>query len=327
MVSCQNGACVETGCNMGFADCNHNINDGCEVNIATDSNNCGACGNVCNLQNAQAACIGGKCVVAQCNVGFSNCDGIDLNGCEANTSSDINNCGGCNAKCAQVANATIGCSMSKCVITGCLNGFQNCNGLYNDGCESNVTSDPNNCGSCGKTCANTANVASTKCGNSACLVNTCNAGFADCNGLYGDGCEINTTSDANNCGGCAKPCQNGNVCVMSMCSANACDPNLEVSYMGHCYYLDGSTGMCDPGYALATQQLFPNIATLFGGKNYKHVVSQNCCIWNADVNENYGMSVHCNAPGPFAPNDVTLGGAGCTNQMNHFAGQLTFCGK
>jgi len=217
MVSCTNAMCVISGCNMGFADCNKNLGDGCEVNIGSDVNNCGACGNVCNLANAQAACIGGKCVIAMCNAGFSNCDGNDLNGCESNTSSDVNNCGGCNAKCAQVANATIGCSMSKCVITGCLNGFSNCDNMYGNGCESNVTNDPNNCGACGKVCTNTANVASTKCTNSACLVATCNAGFADCDGQYLDGCEINTTNDKNNCGGCAKPCAANQSCSNSMC--------------------------------------------------------------------------------------------------------------
>jgi len=221
VVACMNGGCVVTGCVMGFADCNKQIGDGCEINIASDVNNCGGCGNVCNLANAQAACIAGKCVIAMCNPGFSNCDGNDLNGCEANTSSDINNCGGCNAKCAQVANATIGCSMSKCTITACLNGFSNCDNMYANGCESNTQTDPNNCGACGKTCPNTANVASTKCGAGMCLVATCNAGFADCDGQYPDGCEINTTNDKNNCGACNKPCAVNQTCVMSVCS-NGC---------------------------------------------------------------------------------------------------------
>jgi len=60
-------------------------------------------------------------------------------------------------------------------------------------------------------------VASTRCANSACAVNTCNAGFANCNGLYPDGCEINTTNDRNNCNGCGIVCANGLVCVNSMC--------------------------------------------------------------------------------------------------------------
>jgi hypothetical protein len=48
------------GCNTGYADCNKNGTDGCEASLATDANNCGACGRSCG---------GGKCANSQCQAG------------------------------------------------------------------------------------------------------------------------------------------------------------------------------------------------------------------------------------------------------------------
>jgi hypothetical protein len=42
--SCTNGNCGIV-CNPGFGNCNHNANEGCETNLATDILNCGSCGN------------------------------------------------------------------------------------------------------------------------------------------------------------------------------------------------------------------------------------------------------------------------------------------
>ncbi len=45
------------GCSTGYADCNKTGTDGCEANLASDANNCGACGRSCG---------GGKCTSSQC---------------------------------------------------------------------------------------------------------------------------------------------------------------------------------------------------------------------------------------------------------------------
>jgi hypothetical protein len=114
--------------------------------------------------------------------------------------------------------------------------------------------------------------------------------------------------------------------LVPLTSPGGCGVN-DVALGGHCYYLDGSAGVCDPGYALASQSVFTTIAASFAGKNYKHTVSGNCCIFNADAVENYGMSAHCGTNGPFTAGDVTAGAVGCTNQTNFFPLQLTLCGK
>src|SRR5579871_4661013 len=212
--TCANGQCSQCACNMGFADCNHNCNDGCEVNIASDVNNCGACGKVCSLANAQSACVAGKCVVAQCNPGFSNCNGMDADGCEVNTNTDVNNCGSCGKVCTMMLGQM--CVAGMCTGCACMQGFADCDKNCNNGCEVNLTNDRNNCGACGNVCPNEPN-ATTNCSNSMCVITGCNAGFANCNGQYGDGCEVNTTNDKNNCGGCNQPCAVNANCVNSAC--------------------------------------------------------------------------------------------------------------
>jgi hypothetical protein len=65
------------------------------------------------------------------------------------------------------------------------------------------------------TCPARANAAPV-CAASACNF-VCNAGFRDCNGMAGDGCEANTASDNNNCGACGNRCGSGTTCLAGMC--------------------------------------------------------------------------------------------------------------
>lgn len=93
---CSAGQCV---CGAGLGDCNSNPTDGCEANIVTDVNNCGACNNVCSAPNATESCNMTMCTIGFCDFGYSNCDSLYATGCEADTLNDDNNCGGCNLVC------------------------------------------------------------------------------------------------------------------------------------------------------------------------------------------------------------------------------------
>jgi hypothetical protein len=57
--NCTAGNCVLGKCNPGFADCNGDPTDGCEVNLQADGKNCNGCGNVCPMNTP--ACANGQC--------------------------------------------------------------------------------------------------------------------------------------------------------------------------------------------------------------------------------------------------------------------------
>jgi len=71
--SCTAGACNISTCNTGFANCDQNAANGCEINTNTDTHNCGACGTVCpGTSNGTPACLAGTCGI-HCNFGFHDC--------------------------------------------------------------------------------------------------------------------------------------------------------------------------------------------------------------------------------------------------------------
>jgi uncharacterized repeat protein (TIGR01451 family) len=193
--------------------------------LQTDIMSCGTCGTICTAANGTPGCGAGQCLVASCNAGFSDCDGLYANGCEYDNSgfqNDTANCGGCKKICAP-QHATAACTAGSCQIGSCNSGFSNCNGVINDGCEYDNTGfshDPANCNGCGLAC----NMGYT-CRSSACVISGCPAGTEDCDAQQGNGCETNTQTDNANCGGCGLVCapQHANgVCVAGHCTIGSC---------------------------------------------------------------------------------------------------------
>jgi len=85
------------------------------VALSNDRNNCGKCGNTC-IQGQ--ICVNGGCT-----------------------------CGNCN-----IANAVTKCVNNVCQFDHCVQGFADCDNNLNNGCETDLTSDPNNCNACGMAC-------------------------------------------------------------------------------------------------------------------------------------------------------------------------------
>jgi len=211
--ACSSGACAIGSCNVGFANCDGSAANGCEINTNSDVHNCGACGNTCATNNDTPACSSGSCSIGSCTAGFANCDNNAGNGCEVNTQTDAINCGTCGNVCS-TANGTPACTQGACLIGSCNAGFAHCTGVGSN-CETNTTSDVRNCGACGFTCSSINDTPACTAG--ACSVASCNAGFANCDGLAANGCEVNTQTDKNNCGAC------GHACLSTQtCSAGAC---------------------------------------------------------------------------------------------------------
>lgn len=82
--ACDNdGKCTVGGCVTGFADCDGNDTNGCEVDYMSDLKNCGACGSVCPgpETHAEFKCAQGLCV-ATCRDGYKDCNKRSADGCE-----------------------------------------------------------------------------------------------------------------------------------------------------------------------------------------------------------------------------------------------------
>lgn len=226
--ACVRGSCSGRLCQESWADCDGDNTNGCETNTLEDAANCAACSHRCDQSmNATAACSAGTCVVAACNAGFSDCNGVAEDGCEVNLSDDPAHCGACGSVCAPL-NGTGTCSAGTCQLIQCLPGYADCDGLVQSGCETALSSDAENCGSCANTCAVINDT--PLCVAGTCEVGACASGFADCNGLVADGCETTLTSDVHHCGACGNECSTA--------------PNATATCVS------GSCGQsCAPGYA------------------------------------------------------------------------------
>ncbi|MFO0556673.1 MAG: hypothetical protein U0269_01520 [Polyangiales bacterium] len=188
---CESGTC-DALCQMGFGNCDRNTANGCEVDVRTSATHCGMCGRACALPNATAGCSAGSCVIAMCNAGFGDCDAMAANGCETPLNS-VSNCGMCGRSCSGAS--PICDTRAGMCSSGCVGGQTRCGMSCVD-----TGSDVTNCGACGRACS--VSNGSARCEASMCGVLACNAGFANCDGNAANGCEVNTRTDVNNCGGC-----------------------------------------------------------------------------------------------------------------------------
>ena len=200
--------------------------------------------------------------ICDCAVGTMDCDADARGICETLTDSDPNNCGGCGNldsafDCAGAPNVSGGfCIGGVCVGRECDDGFDDCGPT--PGCETPVSADPMNCGSCGRQCDG-PNVQAFACTDGECQV-TCDDGFLDCDGnaecipesrldcgdcgvtcgieedcvmgscepvmcgggeQYCDGACTDTNSDDANCGDCGVVCPSGISCVGGACDCLA----------------------------------------------------------------------------------------------------------
>lgn len=211
----------ELNCARGTDECDLVREEPCETNLLTSPRNCGMCGTVCELPHAVSACGGGMCQIQECTPPWERCNTLIPDGCETNLSTDPMNCGGCGMECPAI-NGTPKCTGSACDID-CAPGFDNCDKLAGNGCESPVNDDVNNCGACDNVCPfdedETPNCVDGECG-----VTRCEEGLGDCDG---DGeCETDLTTDVNHCGRCGGPCNVSRgtaACENRQCVVVECD--------------------------------------------------------------------------------------------------------
>jgi hypothetical protein len=141
-------------CAAGRGDCDGDASNGCEADLMTSAQHCGDCAVAC--AQSDCACEDGVPVL-QGPEGRQDCDGDAANGCETATDSDSANCGSCGHACSEDgANvASVACEASKCVVTctgAALALRGDCDGNPDNGCETLLWNDRNNCGKCGNRC-------------------------------------------------------------------------------------------------------------------------------------------------------------------------------
>jgi len=216
----------------------------CCVDLATDSQNCGACGNVCQ---AGQTCVAGSCS-ASCPAGLALCNAIctDLQ-------TDRQNCGGCGdacppglvcdggacelycvegfvecpgPTCVEDTNSPDRCAADPCTDTpvscadgqicdgtgncasSCATGYTDCDGECVD-----LESDEDHCGVCGTACDGFGEL----CRDGACA---CGVAFGDCNADPGDGCETALRENDQHCGACGNACGLNSRCSEGVCACH-----------------------------------------------------------------------------------------------------------
>jgi hypothetical protein len=236
-LQCAGGLCTSS-CNGGFGNCGKPAaplaDDGCEADFNNSAANCGGCGRACSSANVAGAptCALGVCTSA-CVAGAGNCARPAFptadDGCEDDTTSDRNNCGGCGRACSgSFVSGTPVCSGSVCT-SACVAGHGNCARpafpTADDGCESDTTADRNNCGGCGRACSSSGVSGTPVCAGSVCT-SSCIGTLGNCSRpafpTADDGCETDTAIDRNNCGGCARACSGTGVSGTPTCGGGVC---------------------------------------------------------------------------------------------------------
>jgi len=230
---CSDGTCVISQCDTGWGDCNGNPVDGCETDLTSTTDHCGLCTTDCTTLNHSSAvhCASSVCVVDDCDSGWGNCNGLDSDGCERDLLTSNNYCGACSTNCSLLSNADVThCSGGGCVIDACDSGWGNCTGGVGDGCETDLTGHVNHCGTCGNNCATLPNVNTVHCTAGGCVIDSCDSGWGNCNGLVSDGCETNLNLNNNHCGSCSNDCAglshiDATHCSSGSCIIDSCDTN------------------------------------------------------------------------------------------------------
>jgi hypothetical protein len=178
-------AAVET-CNGIDDDCNGKVDDGLPA-VVCGVGECQTSVTQCGGDGGFSQCVPKQPTVETCNGKDDDCDGVVDNGFDLNT--DVTNCRTCGHVCA-LDHATPKCAAGDCEIASCTMGYDNCNGAQSDGCETNLTNDVNNCGTCQHHCM--AAGATSSCVNSQCTF-ACQTGYLDLDGDPSNGCEYQCT--------------------------------------------------------------------------------------------------------------------------------------
>ncbi|MCA9536003.1 MAG: hypothetical protein KC593_20090 [Myxococcales bacterium] len=339
---CVGGLCQVSLCAPNRGDCNGMPMDGCETTLDVSTDHCGACFRYCGVDSGRhisgGSCFQGVCS-RTCDFLWGDCNNNQVDGCERSLSDDMQNCGECGRQCVAPNNAqNATCSSGFCSWM-CRPGFGDCNLNPSDGCEVDFSNDLQNCGGCagagGQMCQPGSGGELATCEQGFCRLQ-CAPGTASCDGDAMNGCETNTRTDVNHCGGCGFPCPGGPsgtpVCQASQCGLVCnpgfadCDPSpgcetfvgSDTLNCGGCGVTCGAgsscaAGFCDRGLELAV------------GNDYACMARENDAVVCWGNNDNFrlgfnGVVPPVTPPGPPPPGFLTLGLREITVGSGHSCG-------
>ncbi len=175
---CQFSHCGQPKCvDNSWGDCNVDLDsdhsDGCETSLTTTTN-CGACGISCAAgQTCGKRTSASKFVQCLCPDPSTYCpQGHPLLDPCKRLDTDPTNCGACSRACPgkERPHFVVTCTLGVCG-GQCAEHFEDCDALYENGCETNTLVDNRNCGACGNACA-----PNQVCSEGKCLVAPCEQG-------------------------------------------------------------------------------------------------------------------------------------------------------
>lgn len=119
--------------------------------------------------------------------------------------------------------------LGECVLASCTGAFADCDDEPENGCETDTDYSPQHCGACGNECLAPPG-AEAGCSAGICAIASCDAGLLDCDGRVAltpaavkNGCEVDSRSDAKNCGECGVICDEDESCRNGVCRATELD--------------------------------------------------------------------------------------------------------
>lgn len=201
----------------------------------------------CDRPHTSASCVDGRCLISECETGWSDCDGQGSTGCEAQLGTE-SHCSGCGDACPAGESCVDGTCTCVPDCSGAACGDDNgCGGRCNGSCPAGYECRDGEC-RCVPSCAGVACGGSDGCGGT-CMTGSCPPGHECRSGICEctPSCSGAECGDSDGCGGrCDGWCPTNEDCRSGSCVCPG--PNYQIfegDCVPSCGWLLGILGLYD----------------------------------------------------------------------------------